>query len=148
MTKQSEYSSDFESLWKIYPRRFGDDPKKLAWKAYRARLREGIKPEALFASALNYAKFVQQQHTNGTEYVMMCASFLGPNERWRGYETQPEVKTAAAAPKAREEALPSRPVSREEGQAFVREIMETLVRAKTSPTCGYEDRQVSRQRAK
>jgi hypothetical protein len=128
-----KYSSEFEALWSIYPNRYVDDPKKLAWKAYRARIREGISPELLMRCVENYAKVITAKHKNGTEYVMMCATFLGPNERWKAYEPQPELKTAQNAPQAQAEASTEQPVSREEGQRFVRQIMETLGRAKAFP---------------
>jgi hypothetical protein len=128
------YSSEFDRLWAVYPRRFVNDAKKLAWKAYRARVREGIKPDILMRCVENYARIITAKHQNGTEYVMMAATFLGPNERWKAYEPKPEpLQTARTASNAQPEAIPERPVSREEGQRFVRQIMETLTRAKAFP---------------
>jgi hypothetical protein len=130
------YSSEFDSLWNAYPKRYVNDAKKLAWKAYRARLREGISKELLMHCVENYARIITAKHKNGTEYVMMCATFLGPNERWKAYEAQPiagATKTAQNGSGAQAEPIQDKPVSREEGQRFVRQIMETLTQAKAFP---------------
>src|SRR5699024_11559609 len=39
--KQFQYPQEFEDLWALRPRRDGGNPKRQAFNAYKARLREG-----------------------------------------------------------------------------------------------------------
>ena len=81
--KQSEYPPEFEALWSQYPKRAGGNPKKQAFKAYTARLREGVSHEDLIAGVMRYAAYCEQQGKVGTEFVKQASGFLGPNELWR-----------------------------------------------------------------
>lgn len=77
------YSSQFEDLWLIYPRKVN---KAGAWKAYKARLCAGIGEADLYAAALEYAK---QRKNQDEEYTMYGSTFFGPNDRWRDYMPKP-----------------------------------------------------------
>lgn len=89
------YPDAFEEAWTAYPRRAGGNPKKLAFKAWRARLRERVdgRPitteEELLAAVKRYAAHIRAIGKEGTEYVMQAATFFGPNERWREDYTLP-----------------------------------------------------------
>lgn len=76
---KTPYSPDFEAVWKVYPSRLGGNPKKRAWKAWCARLREGKTVEAMQAGAVRYAKFCRGTGKLNTEYVMQAATFFGPD---------------------------------------------------------------------
>ena len=79
------YSDDFEEFWSAYPRRLGGNPKKLAFKAWTARIREGINSADLMTAVKVYARDCDRNGRIGTEFVMQASTFLGPNERWREY---------------------------------------------------------------
>ena len=77
-----EYPEEFEQLWKIYPRRAGGNPKRKAFNAYKARLREGVRYEALQAGVLRYYNFCRETDRIGSEFVQQTATFFGLNEAW------------------------------------------------------------------
>lgn len=55
-----KYSPVFEEVWYAYPKRAGGNPKVSAWKAWSARLREGVKPEDILAESVTQITFVRQ----------------------------------------------------------------------------------------
>lgn len=70
----------FEILWRTYPRRAGNNPKARAEKAYRARIAEKHTPQELLDGAARYAKFIRTTGKEGTEFVLMAATFLGTDK--------------------------------------------------------------------
>jgi len=88
------YPEDFEQLWKIYPKRCGGNPKRKAFNAYKARLREGVIYSDLQAGVLRYYNFCNGTAKIGSEYVMQTATFFGLNECWaESWELpKPEIK--------------------------------------------------------
>lgn len=126
------YSPEFEIAWKLYPPRSPDNPKKPAYKAWSARLREGLPPSLLTACIRNYAASVRQRGKAGTEFVMQAATFLGPNERWKAYEPKPEPETPRIVPKRDCGAIAELPVDRVAAQAFIRGLIDNLAKGKTS----------------
>lgn len=76
------YPDDFEALWSIYPKRDGSNPKKAAFSAYRARLKEGADPEAIRAGVERYAVWCESRGKVGTETVMQTKRFFGPGKEW------------------------------------------------------------------
>lgn len=92
----SRYSADFESFWREYPKRDRSSSKPDAWKAWRARLKEGIEPQDLIRAAANYRADQVAKGKVGTEFVKLPATFLGRGEHWRPYlGQQPETQAAA-----------------------------------------------------
>lgn len=81
----SEYSEEFETLWKAYPKTIG---KKATHTKYLATLKKGADHPSLLSATLAYAK-----RKEGTEerYIQNGATFFGPQEPWRDYVTQPVV---------------------------------------------------------
>jgi len=78
-----DYPENFESLWKTLPRRIGGNPKPLAFKQFKARLKQGVEYTALLAGAARYANFCDKTGKTGTEWVLRAATFLGVNnESW------------------------------------------------------------------
>ena len=112
---KSEYSPEFEVAWQAYPKRAGGNPKKSAFKAWRARLGDGVDPQAMIDGVKRYAAFVVATNKLGTEYVKQAATFFGPdmhfNESWQapiastnvqrgkhdGFENRDYGKTSAPA---------------------------------------------------
>jgi hypothetical protein len=72
--------SDFEALWNAYPKRAGNNPKKRALRCYRARLSEKHTSIEMLEGAQRYAKFCALTGKTGTELVLQCATFLGPDK--------------------------------------------------------------------
>ena len=68
-----DYSSEFEAMWQIYPRRID---KAKAWRAWQARLREGHTGDEMLAAVTRYAKAVQGKDA---QYVKHAATFFGPD---------------------------------------------------------------------
>ncbi len=101
-TVKREYSPEFETAWQAYPKRAGGNPKPSAYKAWNARLHEGVTPENLLAGVKRYAAFVAATGKLGSEYVKQAATFFGPDrhfdETWQapsalggGRHVQPPV---------------------------------------------------------
>lgn len=61
----------------------GDNPKRKALHAWRARLREGATVEEITAGVERYAAFVRQAGKEHTEFVKQAATFFGPNNAFR-----------------------------------------------------------------
>ncbi len=84
---KQEYSPEFETAWQAYPKRAGGNPKHSAYKAWNARLKEGVIPETMQDGVKRYAAFVTATGKSGSEYVKQAATFFGPdkhfNESWQ-----------------------------------------------------------------
>jgi DNA-binding transcriptional ArsR family regulator len=81
-SSRDEYSPEFETAWQAYPKRAGGNPKAAAWKHWKARLNEGVKPEAMLEGVKRYAAFVQATGNTGTQYVKQAATFFGPDRHF------------------------------------------------------------------
>lgn len=80
--KRKNYPSEFEAAWSIYPKREGSNPKKAAYRAWRARIRSGVGAEELRAGVERYAAYCDASHQTGSRYVMRASTFFGPDEHW------------------------------------------------------------------
>lgn len=69
----SEYSTDFEELWKAYPRKVD---KASAYKKYRARINDGFSHEQLIYAVSEYAAQCRRDHTE-EKYIKHAKTFLG-----------------------------------------------------------------------
>jgi hypothetical protein len=77
----SEADVLFEVAWQAYPRK-PNNPRKAAKAGWDARIREGVDPRDLLSAVDRYAAFCKATKTQA-RYVMMGATFFGPNERWK-----------------------------------------------------------------
>lgn len=80
---QHDYPPEFEATWRAYPKRTGGNPKRAAFKAWRARRREGVPADALHAGVVRYAAYVDATGKAGSEYVKQARTFFGPDEHYR-----------------------------------------------------------------
>ena len=80
------YSPRFEEIWEIYPRKIN---KAGAWKAYRARTREGVREDLLAACVAEYAKQVKGKEET---FILHGATFFGPNHRYDDYRPKPKLE--------------------------------------------------------
>ena len=74
------YSERFEVSWKTYPKRAGSNPKKAAYKAWKARGAEAVFDMNL--GTCKYANFCKATGKIGTEYVMQAKTFFGPDRHY------------------------------------------------------------------
>ncbi len=76
-------------FWAADPRRAGGNPKKAAFRQWRATLRKGVTTEELEEAAGRYAAYCDATGKTGTEYVKQASTFLGRDEHWREDWTVP-----------------------------------------------------------
>lgn len=79
--KKIEYSPEFLELKEIYPKRPGN-PWPLAFKQYKARIKEGYTHEEIKAGLIGYVAFCDATGKTGSEFVLQAATFFGINLRW------------------------------------------------------------------
>lgn len=87
--KRQEYPADFEAVWSQYPKRAGDNPKRKAYQAFNARLREGHTADEMEQGVRRYAAYVQATERVGTEFVQQGVRFLGPDKPFENEWTPP-----------------------------------------------------------
>jgi hypothetical protein len=75
------YPDEFEQLWQGYPRRIGNNPKRRAYNAYKARLKE-YDHDTLINGLKRYRRFCEVTGIIHTSYVMHASTFLGLDENF------------------------------------------------------------------
>ncbi|WP_240656186.1 helix-turn-helix domain-containing protein [Pantoea dispersa] len=97
-TGKQDYSPEFETAWQAYPKRSGGNPKPSAWKAWSARIREGVKPADMLAGVQRYAGYITATGKAGTEYVKQAATFFGPDHHFtESWTTSPSQQRTTPA---------------------------------------------------
>lgn len=76
------YSPAFEEAWLAYPKRSGGNNKLSAFKAWGARIKQGVKPETMLAGVKRYAALMASEGKIGTSFVKQAATFFGPNNHF------------------------------------------------------------------
>lgn len=79
---KQDYSPEFETAWQGYPKRAGGNSKAAAYKAWKARLKDGVKSENMLAGVQRYAAYVKSTGSTGTQYVKQAATFFGPDRHF------------------------------------------------------------------
>ncbi|HAI2295253.1 TPA: phage replisome organizer, partial [Escherichia coli] len=77
-----DYPDVFEQVWREYPLRAGANPKKSAFSAWKARLREGVPPETMLDGVRRYARYLAATGKTGTEFVQRATTFFGPDRNF------------------------------------------------------------------
>jgi uncharacterized protein YdaU (DUF1376 family) len=77
------YPEAFEQVWTVYPERAGGNPKRSAFKAWSARLKDGATADDILAGVERYRRYCETMGKVGTEFVKQAATFLGPDEHFR-----------------------------------------------------------------
>ena len=90
---KQDYSVEFEQAWSAYPKRAGSNNKQSAWKAWNARIREGVSAAEMIAGVQRYAGFVLATGNTGTQFVKQASTFFGPD---RHFEESWDAPTAKA----------------------------------------------------
>lgn len=91
--RQLDYERTFNEIWVDYPKRLGNNPKNLAYRAYNARRAEGITTALLWAGVSRYRKFCDATRKTGTEFVMQASTFFGPRYEFEEEWTLPTPET-------------------------------------------------------
>jgi len=126
------YQEAFTACWDAYPSRAGGNPKKAAYKAWVARVREGVDPDELLKATQAYAKHCRQSGRAGTEFVMMGRTFYGPNERWAEWQKKAEATEASerrrlrALERLEEDRVELSPEERQKNLETIRKIRQNL----------------------
>ncbi|EEV8781425.1 helix-turn-helix domain-containing protein [Escherichia coli] len=79
---RQEYSPEFEQAWQEYPKRAGGNSKSAAFKAWKARIREGVTPETMLNGVKRYAAWVRVSGNTGTQFVKQASTFFGPDRHF------------------------------------------------------------------
>ena len=82
-TARANFSADFECAMAAYPRRAGGNPKRPAWRAWKARLTAGVSAREMLDGVARYAAFIRGTGKEGTQFVKQAATFFGPDEHFR-----------------------------------------------------------------
>lgn len=83
--RKSEIDPRFLEAMEEYPKRSGGNSITEAWSAFKARVAEGIDPEAMLETIPKYRAWCEAKGRIGTEYVLQASSFFGPKKRgWEG----------------------------------------------------------------
>lgn len=77
-----DYPPEFEEFWRAYPEGRRKE-KKAAYRAWKARLNAGAKPEQLITAATLYA---QECKGKDPRYIKLPKTFLGPDDHWLEYQ--------------------------------------------------------------
>lgn len=75
------YSSSFEKMWEIYPRKIG---KGEAYKKYKARLNDGWSEDELFEAVKKYANKVSKEKTE-QKYIKHAKTFFSESTPFTDY---------------------------------------------------------------
>ncbi|KJM56668.1 helix-turn-helix domain-containing protein, partial [Enterobacter hormaechei] len=81
-SSKENYSNEFEQAWQAYPKRAGGNSKAAAWKAWKARIKDGVTTVAMLAGVNRYAAYVRATGSAGTQYVKQAATFFGPDKHF------------------------------------------------------------------
>lgn len=79
---KQDYSPEFETAWESYPKRAGGNSKAGAFKAWKARLKDGVKPDDMLAGVKRYAAYARATGSVGTQFVKQAATFFGPDRHF------------------------------------------------------------------
>lgn len=72
----------FARCWNAYPARKGGNSRRKAERAYLTRVRSGVDEEHLFRRTQAYRVWCDAERKTGTKFVMMAATFYGPDARY------------------------------------------------------------------
>lgn len=83
---RNDYPADFERAWEEYPKRAGGNSKRKAHRAYQLAIRRGASDHEILDGVLRYREYCEATNKIQTEFVMMMATFVGPDchfeEEW------------------------------------------------------------------
>ena len=97
--KKSQYTTSFETMWSVYPRK---KDKGNAYKKYKARLNDGWSEEELLAAATAYATECKKNRTD-EKYIKYASTFFSETTPFTDYlkkkeETAKQERTDGSNP--------------------------------------------------
>ena len=98
--RDSEYPVEFLFIWDKKPQREGANPKKKAFKACNARIKQGASWKELAEGLVRYHKYCYETGKLNTAFVMQVATFFGPDEHYKNEWTVNHEATNTAQPTA------------------------------------------------
>lgn len=116
---KTEYSPEFEEAWRLYPKRNGGNSKQAAFKAWNARIKQGVSSQVMLEGIKRYAAFIRAEAREGTSYVKQACTFLGPDAHFE--EEWTITKPASGAQHTNSTGYPSwyTPSSDGSGEVFI-----------------------------
>lgn len=79
---RDEYPDEFKWLWDNKPDREGSNPKRKAFQACNARIKQGATWRQMAEGMRRYRDYCQQSGKINTQYVMTMATFFGPDKHY------------------------------------------------------------------
>ena len=74
------YSHEFDQAMALYPSRAQGNPKPPAYRAWCARIKDGVSPEEIIAGVRRYTAYIQ---ATGSAFIKQASTFFGPDEFWK-----------------------------------------------------------------
>lgn len=81
-TPPNPVETEFDELWKIYPKRSGSNPKNKAFAAYQKSLKRKHNHADIKAGLERYRRWCETTGKIGQETVMQGQRFFGPGREW------------------------------------------------------------------
>src|SRR5690606_38908272 len=78
--KAINYTPEFETAWAVYPKR-PNNSKSDAFKAWQARINEGVTPDEMLEGLHRYREFVEAEEIE-PRFIKQAATFFGPGRHW------------------------------------------------------------------
>ncbi len=88
--------------------------KYAAFKAWKARLNEGVNPETMLEGVKRYAGWVSAMGNSGTQFVKQAVTFFGPDESFQTFGKflrylQPDARRTVLQSQLRQRGLQPNP---------------------------------------
>lgn len=92
-TRRDEYSDEFLDAWNLYPSRPGAN-KAQSFKAWSARINEGINPRLIVDGVIRYANYCKSVSVE-PNFIKQPATFFGPDRHFETDWTPPAIQAPA-----------------------------------------------------
>ena len=92
-TRRDEYSDEFLDAWNLYPSRPGAN-KAQSFKAWSARINEGINPILIVDGVIRYANYCKSVSVE-PNFIKQPATFFGPDRHFETDWTPPAIQAPA-----------------------------------------------------
>lgn len=92
-SRRDEYSDDFLAAWGFYPSRPGAN-KAQSFKAWSARINEGINPRSIVDGVIRYANYCKATSVE-PNFIKQPATFFGPDRHFETDWTPPVIQAPA-----------------------------------------------------
>lgn len=80
---KKDYPYEFEWIWSDKPEREGANPKRKAYQACSARIKQGASWREMAEGMKRYKSYCEKSKIIGTRMVQQMATFFGPDEHFK-----------------------------------------------------------------